>query len=456
MGRYPTLEFLVRLAWFSPMPPVTTGIARCSADLIGALARDHQIDAFVDDRNLVPGAVDLLSAHEFVPRHQLRPYDLIVYQLGNSSHHDYQWPYLFRYPGLVVLHDAHLHHARAACLLRTSRSADYRAEFVANHPDANPDLAELAVAGFDSHLHYSWPMTRLAAEAARMVAVHTPAVAAELRGAVPDGPSDAIEVVHLGHGELVPEERVGELRRHTRDRYGIPDDAVLFGCFGGLSPDKRIPQVLAAFAATRAYAPGAHLLLAGEVPAHVDLGREIANHGVASHCTVTGYVQGDDELTGCIAACDATLNLRWPTAREVSGPWLRCLAAGKPTITVDLAHMTHVPSVDPRTWRPNRGHDRTPCTIAIDIVDEDHSLRVAMRRLATDASLRASLGLEARRYWMAHHTVERMADEYRRLIPRAASITPRPRTLPAHLTNTGAGTLQTVMRELGLAVPLRV
>ena len=27
-------------------------------------------------------------------------------------------------------------------------------------------------------------------------------------------------------------------------------------------------------------------------------------------------------------ACDVSLNLRWPTAREMSGPWLRALAAG--------------------------------------------------------------------------------------------------------------------------------
>ena len=143
----------MRLAWFSPFPPVRSGIAACSEDLVAALGRDHEIDCFVD--NPLAGAggrAGLRSAHEFVWRHARAPYDLTVYQLGNSSHHDYQWPYLFRYPGLAVLHDAHLHHARAAVLLRTGRVAHYRAEFAASHPGAAPDLAELAVAGFDSHL----------------------------------------------------------------------------------------------------------------------------------------------------------------------------------------------------------------------------------------------------------------------------------------------------------------
>src|SRR5688572_13861010 len=146
----------VRVAWFSPMPPVRSGIALDSANLVAALGTRHQIDVFVHECAPTPAH---LSAHEFIPRHRQSPYDLMVYQIGNSSHHDYLWAYAFRYPGLVVLHDAHLHHARAAALLRSRREHDYRAEFAAAHPDAQPDAAELAVAGFDSHLYYMWPMT---------------------------------------------------------------------------------------------------------------------------------------------------------------------------------------------------------------------------------------------------------------------------------------------------------
>src|SRR2546430_12142591 len=51
-----------------------------------------------------------------------------------------------------------------------------------------------------------------------------------------------------------------------------------------------------------------------------------------------------------LAACDVTLNLRWPTARETSGPWLRALAAARATVITDLVHHADVPSLDPRTW----------------------------------------------------------------------------------------------------------
>ena len=184
--------------------------------------------------------------------------------------------------------------------------------------------------------------------------------------------------------------------RRARERHGISADAVVFGCYGGLSPDKRLPQVLAAFAATRAYiCPRAHLLLAGAVRRRTTTFAATSSGigGLGSDVTLTGYVPSDEAFTESIAACDVALNLRWPTAREMSGPWLRCLAAGKPTVIVDLAHMANVPTLDPRTWQPNGVHGvRSPCAVAIDILDEDHSLRLAMRRLGTDPLLRATLG----------------------------------------------------------------
>jgi glycosyltransferase involved in cell wall biosynthesis len=439
----------MRLAWFSPFAPVRSGIAACSADLVGALSSEHQIECFVDEplAGSVLAGWPLRSAHEFVWRQRLSPYDLVVYQIGNSSHHDYQWPYVFRYPGLAVLHDAHLHHARAAVLLRARRVRDYRAEFAANHPDVNPDLAEVAVAGFDTHLHYLCPMTRLVALASRLTAVHTPALAGQLREAAPGA---RIEAIRLGHGVPVSAERAAGARAAIRSRHGIPQEAVLFGAFGALTPEKRIPQILDAFAALLPYAPTARLLLAGAPAAHYDVRADVALRGLEPHVTLTGYIEDDDELTETLAAADVALTLRWPTAREVSGPWLRALAAGVPTVTIDLAHTWHVPALDPRTWQPNLPGGAAPVTVAVDILDEDHSLRLAMRRLAADAALRESLGRDGRGYWEREHSVARMVEDYRRVLPLAAAAPAPGAVLPPHLVYDGDAVLNALVAPFGL------
>jgi glycosyltransferase involved in cell wall biosynthesis len=451
----------MRVAWFSPMPPVATGIARCSADLVAALhragdqhGRPLEIDVFVDETNL-DGAANgerRRSAHDFVWRHHRAPYDLIVYQLGNSSHHDYQWPYLFRYPGLVVLHDAHLHHARASCLLRTSRADDYRAEFAANHPDADPSLAELAIAGFDNHLHYLSPMTTLVLARSRMAAAHSHATVERLQTAAP---SACIETIRLGHGVFLTDEDIARLGAEARARYGIPPRAIVFGCYGGLTPDKRVPQILEAFAATRASIANAHLLLAGSAADHYDLRADVARLGLEDCTTLTGYLESDDALTAAIAASDVALNLRWPTAREVSGPWLRCLAAGRATVTIELAHLSNVPSIDPRTWLSTANGAAAACTVALDVADEAHSLRLAIRRLAVDRDLRVALGRAGREYWSANHSIEHMADDYRRVIARAAAAAPpAPATpLPDHLLDSADRTLRAVLNDIGVGMP---
>jgi len=148
----------------------------------------------------------------------------------------------------------------------------------------------------------------------------------------------------------------------------------------------------------------------------------------------------DGEFDRAVAACDVGLNLRWPTAREVSGPWLRLLSLGLPTVIVDSADHLDVVTLDPRTWRchtPPPGLAPNPeskaVAVAIDILDEEHSLRLALRRLGSDADLRHRLGAAARAYWESHHSIPVMLADYERAITRARQLRPPAVPLPAHL-----------------------
>ena len=260
-----------------------------------------------------------------------------------------------------------------------------------------------------------------------------------------------VEHLRLSQGTLVSEAREQAARR--RIRQGTNPNAIMFGCFGGLTPDKRLPQILDAFSAVLAYHPDARLMLAGAAAAHEDLVADVRARGLADHVAIAGYLESEDELTDCIAAVDVTLNLRWPSAREISGPWLRSLAAGKPSIVIDLAHTADVPSLDPRTWARHAGESE-PVTVAVDILDEDHSLRLAMRRLAGDADLRQRLGAAARRYWIQEHSPEAMLSDYLRLMENARS-TPAPRpVLPPHLVDGGLRRLERLVEPFGISSPL--
>jgi glycosyltransferase involved in cell wall biosynthesis len=414
----------MRLAFFTPWPPDRSGIAGRSAELVPALAAaGHGVDVFVRDGVTgtqppdgapEPGEVRVQDAHDFVWRAARRQYDLPVYQLGNSHLHEFIWPYLFRWPGLAVLHDARLHHARAAAHLQshaaTNRAGSYRAEFVWNHPDVDPAAAELAIAGFDGSYYYLWPMVRDIITVSRTSAVHARGAAAALQEAFPGEP---VEYLTLGEGRDV--ELTETERQSARADLGFGPDTVACGVFGGLTLEKRVPEVMRAFRACLGVNPSSRLLLAGTAHPSLDW-RRLARDAGIEHAVIFRQNLDDLAFDQALAAVDISLNLRWPSVLETSGPWLRAMAAGRATIVTDLAHQSHVPSLDPRTWQSIHPD---PVTIAVDLLDEAHSLGLALRRLVTDTAFRHRLGRAARRYWEKTHTFTRMRDEYLALMDRA-------------------------------------
>jgi glycosyltransferase involved in cell wall biosynthesis len=435
----------MRLAWFSPWPPDRSGVAGRSADVVPRLAaRGHAIDVFVDERRVDvprdvaadpprPGDVRRLGAHDFVWRMGRHAYDLPVYQLGNSRLHEYIWPYLLRWPGLTVLHDSRLHHARARALLRRGDVQAYRAEFAWSHPGVSPDAAELAVAGLSGMYFYQWPMLRGVLEASRLVATHAPDAIDTVAGSPSTAP---IAHITLGEGETAHAAAAPERRHARRASAGLSPDNVVFGVFGALNEYRRLDPILRAFAGVHASHASARLVLAGALEASADLAAKVDALGVSAATQI--HPSPDDQtFDEWIAAVDVSLNLRWPTSREVSGPWLRALAAGRASIVVDLEQTARLPTLDPRTWKPHVPVDpqarRPAIAVAVDILDEDHSLRLAMLRLAVDASLRESLGRAARAYWEAHHTTAHMLADYERVLARAAAMPLPQSALPSYL-----------------------
>ena len=434
-----------RLAWFTPWAPVQSGISAYSAELLPELRDDFAIDIFVD-RPVARATPGVITADDFLWRHRHTPYDLIVYQLGNAACHDFMWPYMVRFPGLVVMHDAGLHHARARALLTRGRMDDYRAEFAFDRPTIDPGAAEFAINGLTGFLYYLWPMRRVVMTAARAVAVHSAELARELSTDFPDTP---VYHIRMGVG-AVPEPPA------DRDR----DDGVQIATLGLVTPEKRIDEILTALVPLVELHPATRLTLVGPTVDYYDPLESARRLGIASHVTVTGYVD-DASVEAWLHRADLVVCLRWPTAGETSASWLRAIAAGNATIVADLAHTVDVPTLDPRSWRlnyanrhaqPGIGPDDA-IAVSIDIMDEEHSLSLALERLIADGDLRRRLGRNARQWWSRHHTLAAMAADYRHAIALAAGESPQPRRhalLPPHLSSSCEETLQRVVAEMGI------
>ena len=120
---------------------------------------------------------------------------------------------------------------------------------------------------------------------------------------------------------------------------------------------------------------------------------------------------------------DVIVSLPWPWFGEAQTPALAAMAAGKPVVVLETPATADWPALDPQTWRPRGPVADTPIAVSIDPRDEEHSLLLAIRRLTTDAALRARLGSAAHDWWRTHATPRHAAQDWERILAEATKNT---------------------------------
>jgi glycosyltransferase involved in cell wall biosynthesis len=341
-----------RLDYVSPLPPVRSGIADYSVDLLPHLAAALEADGG-DLRVLgLPGQpVDPAVAERFgvVPAEEVEATEggrgdrLPLYQMGNNRHHEPVEAMALSRPGVLTLHDLVLHHLLSEETLGVRDFDAYRSRLAADHGWIGEETARPREWG--AHVEamlFELPAHRTLLRRQRGVLVHNRWAAARLAAEDPE-----LRVAVVPMGVPLPRAASAEEGRAFRRRFGVPEGAPVLGSFGFQTPIKRTAKVVEALALTGDGAPlsGAHLLVVGETcsrpgePSLEELAREL---GVAERVHVTGFVPYDD-FEASIAACDLALNLRYPTAGETSASLLRVLAVGRPAVVSDHAQFAELP-----------------------------------------------------------------------------------------------------------------
>jgi hypothetical protein len=163
--------------------------------------------------------------------------------------------------------------------------------------------------------------------------------------------------------------------------------------------------------------------------------------------TVTGSAEA------VLENADILIAVAWPPADELMTA-LAGMAAGRAVIVLETEITAGWPALDPQTWQPRGWTGQPPIVVSIDPRDEEHSLALALRRLATDAQLRASLGAAAHEWWRQHATVDHAVQAWRSILAEAITATPppRPSNWPRHLTANGTERARDLLAEFGATV----
>jgi glycosyltransferase involved in cell wall biosynthesis len=364
-----TPEKNVTVGYHAPPPGSHSGVADYAETLRIALERLGRVEANSPNSTLA---------------------DVHLYHLGNNRLHRDIYARALAAPGVVVLHDAVLHHFLLGALSREQ----YIAEWVYNHGEWRRDLGEelwreRARASVDPR-YFQFPMLRRIVERSVSVIVHNPGAAGIVRV------QGAKQVTIIPHFCEVGEPSEAADIARFRQRIGIGQGTRLFGMFGYLREPKRVLPCIRAFRRLHAVRPETALLLAGEV-ASADLERLLRSEDHTGIYRLGHLNDRDFRIAG--AAVDCCLNLRYPGVGETSGVAVRLMGLAKPVIVTDNAENADFPAA-------------TVLRVASGVAEAeelfDHMLLVTefptiAREIGSEAGLhirsRHALETVARRYW---------------------------------------------------------
>ncbi|MBS1873635.1 MAG: glycosyltransferase [Acidobacteria bacterium] len=382
----------MRIAFFSPLPPAKSGIADYSAALLDPLRRLAQVEAFTDRP----------------PHFNPAAYDVCVYQIGNNPHHIVPYEMALEHPGVVVLHEANLHHLITDLTIRRNDWPAYLNEVEYNGGATALAYARRYVATLERGPDYDGvPMLRRIVERSLGVIVHSDCVGEQVRKAGYEGP-----LGRIWHGGWV----LDSDRNSWRFRLGLDELTPLIGVFGFLKPYKRIAESLRAFRRLLRVEPRARMILVGEPHPELQLDSLIDSLDLAPAVRVLGFTPIED-FNGYIGACDIVLNLRYPTVGESSGTLLRALGLGRAVVVSDVGSFREYP-------------DDVVLKTPVDSTEEDHLFEY-LNLLVSRPDYARKLGANAREWVRRECSWDVVAGDYVEFLEAVRTGAPVPdRPLP--------------------------
>jgi len=323
------------VAWVSPYPPLKTGVAEYSKQVVAALAADFDVVPVVAD-----GPHEAVSrSGDGIPLAVLgtcyEQFDRVIYNIGNSAFHTEIAEAAMLFPGIVLLHDVYLGHCLAA--IEHKHHQDLATSLV-----EEDGLGELLKTSSLRSAVDKLPATGFALLNAQHVLLHSEHARDLLLRQVPLlEPSKLLTIPHMRNAPAL----ALPSKEQAREQLGVARNAQLIVSFGHINPLKGHAKIAEAFTAVAEQLPRALLHFVGSC-ADQELQRALMEmidaNDLMDKVVFTGYA--DPELYSLyISAADIAIQLREETRGETSGAITDCLAGGLPTIVSDIGSFSELP-----------------------------------------------------------------------------------------------------------------
>lgn len=385
-----------RLAYISPLPPMKTGIADYSAELLPTLAEWFSIDVYTQPRNdgaaYQTGGLPLFPIAQYAQRKA--QYACTMLHMGNSEFHDYMFGFLEAQRAIVVLHDFYLSGILNWIAHSAGNPNQLQRELAYAH---GPEAARVhAESPLDAIMEF--PTSRRVVERAEFLIFHSKYAEGLIERFYPDL-CDLHRAV-IPQIRKLPDESEMARRSEVRQRFGFRPDEVIVATFGFAAPTKATDRIVRMFLQPPlSQQADVRLVIAGELPDD-GFGREIraALAGAAPNhrVQVTGFLAAS-QYADLLLAADVAVQLRTITRGETSRAVLDALASGTAVVVNDFAAFHEYP-------------DDVVAKIPAEFTNAE--LTQVLMTLCADPELRRRYASRGHAYVADTHAPERVAALY--------------------------------------------
>jgi glycosyltransferase involved in cell wall biosynthesis len=386
----------LKIAYFSPLNPIKTGVSDYSEELLEYLAGYGRIELFIDDyRPTSSWLYDYFEIHNYrriYDNHGKNDHDIHVYHIGNNDHHSYIYSVCLEQPGLVVLHEPILHHFVFSQTVGNNRLRDYLRELDYCYKDERSRIVKLTLEDRDESSWYDYPLVDRIVDSSIGVIVHSDFARRKIMEVNPE-----IKVKKIPHHYAPPPSDHMRSRELVREILGFADGDFLVGSLGYMTASKRIDTLLRAVASIKKEGHNIKLLLVGKLMPGCEATRWIEELGLERDVLVTGFVD-TRTFREYLNVPDIFVVLRHPSAGETSGSVIKMMGAGTPVMVSDHYAFSELPD---------------DCCIKVATGEtEQEELTRKLVHYIENPSERLELGARSRRYILANHDIQSSARSY--------------------------------------------
>lgn len=397
-----------KIAFFTPLPPIQSGISDYSVDIIKELSNYFDIDVYIDTGYKptckLSNNVNIYIHKEF--KKKSNEYFDIIYQMGNSEYHEYMEYYIKKYKGTLVLHDYNLHSlVRYLTLFKRANNIKLYRQYLLEDFDikiVDEYIDKLTRGEIPIQIH-QMEVNGYVVNYSNKIIVHSNEAREKL---LTRNIGRNVRTIRL-YAKIEP---LSDSIK-TREKYNILKDEIIISSFGHIHESKRIIPALKAFSILCKEYSNIKYYFVGKLDPCLEneFHELVRNNNLENRIFVTGYTELD-EFIEYIKMSDICVNLRYPYNGETSGSLMRILAQGKCVLVNDIGSFSEI---------PDSCCVKIPSVESMDMHTEVDKIYKALKKLIESPNIIKKIGFNARKYAEENLDIKVIGKQYRDFILEA-------------------------------------